>query len=49
VPPGITAGRGGLEDLFRRLDLLYQEGSYRWTSSKGADWTSLAIEIPLQT
>jgi LytS/YehU family sensor histidine kinase len=46
---GMTAGRDGLEDLGRRLDLLYKEGGYGWTSSEGANWMSLAIEVPLQT
>lgn len=51
---GVGSGRAtvrgsGLEDLFRRLDLLYNEGAYRWTMSEDPDWVSLSIEIPLET
>ena len=47
---GLATVRGnGLEDLHRRLDLLYKEGGYGWTLSESADWVSLSIEIPLET
>jgi LytS/YehU family sensor histidine kinase len=51
---GVGSGRAtvrgsGLEDLFRRLELFYKEGGYRWTLSEKPDWVSLSIEIPLET
>ncbi len=50
VGSGRATVRGScLEDLFRRLDLLYEEGGYRWTLSEGPDWASFSIEIPLET
>ncbi len=50
---GVGSGRaivggGGLKDLFRRLDLLYKDGGYRWALNEGPDWVSLSIEIPLE-
>jgi two-component system LytT family sensor kinase len=43
-----TSRGSSLQDLRRRLDLLYQEGGYSWTLSESADWVSLTIEIPLE-
>lgn len=44
-----TARGSGLEDLRRRLDLLYREDGYDWTWSQSGGWLSLTIEIPLDT
>jgi two-component system LytT family sensor kinase len=50
VESGRATARGSdLEDLQRRLDVLYQDDGYGWTRSESADWVSLMIEIPLET
>jgi len=50
IAAGTATARGsGVEDLRRRLDLLYREDGYGWMLSQNADWVSLAVEIPLET
>jgi len=50
---GVGSGRamvrgGGLEELVRRLDLLYQKDGYHWALRETPDWVAISMDIPLE-